>query len=160
MVLMREMPVKAAAKILGEHDTRLWRVLLHYVEVARTKEDHSQVRQVGVDETSHRRGHNYVSLFADLERSKVLFATPGRESKTVARFKADLETHGGKADQVREFSLDMSPAFRAGIEANFPSAEMTLDKYHVVQRLTQALETLRREEQRSHPELKKTTTSG
>jgi transposase len=156
MVLMREMPVRAAAKILGEHDTRLWRVLLHYVEAARAKEAHSQVRQVGVDETSHRRGHHYVSLFADLERSKVLFATPGRESKTVARFKADLEAHGGKADQIREFSLDMSPAFRTGIEGNFPSAEMTLDKYHVVQLLNQALETLRREEQRSYPELKKT----
>jgi len=31
MALMREIPVRAAAKILGEHDTRLWRVLLHYV---------------------------------------------------------------------------------------------------------------------------------
>lgn len=156
MALMREMPVRAAAKILGEHDTRLWRVLLHYVEAARARQDHSQVRRVGVDETSHRRGHSYVSLFADLERSKVLFGTPGRESRTVERFKADLEAHGGKAEQIREFSLDMSPAFRIGIETNFPRAEMTLDRYHVVQLLNQALETLRREEQRSHPELKKT----
>jgi transposase len=156
MVLMREMPVRAAAKILGEHDTRLWRLLLHYVEAARSREDHAQVRWVGVDETSHRRGHSYVSLFADLERSKVLFATPGRESATVERFKADLEAHGGKTEQIREFSLDMSPAFCAGIETNFPRAEMTLDRYHVVQLQNQALETLRREEQRSHPELKKT----
>jgi hypothetical protein len=41
MVLMREMPIRAAAKILGEHDTRLWRVLLRYVDAARAKEDHS-----------------------------------------------------------------------------------------------------------------------
>ncbi len=40
----------------------------------------------------------------------------------------------------------MSPAFRTGIETNFPGPEMTLDRYHVVQRLNQALETLRREE--------------
>ncbi len=50
----------------------------------------------------------------------------------------------------------MSPAFRTGIETNFPGAEIPLDRYHVVQLLNQAMETLRREEQRSHPELKKT----
>ncbi len=126
MALMREMPVRAAAKILGEHDTRLWRVLMHYVGAARAEQDHSQVGRVGVDETSHRRGHSYVSLFADLERSQVLFATPGRESRTVECFKADLEAHGGKAEQIAEFSLDMSPAFRKGIETSFPTAGMTL----------------------------------
>jgi transposase len=35
MVLMREMPVKAASRIVGEQDTRLWRVLLHHVDDAR-----------------------------------------------------------------------------------------------------------------------------
>ncbi len=100
MALMREMPVRAAAKILGEHDTRLWRVLLHYVDAARAKQDHSQVRRVGVDETSHRRGYSYVSLFADLERSKVLFSTPGRQGRTVERFKADLEAHSGRLSRL------------------------------------------------------------
>lgn len=114
MAMMREMPVKAAARIVGEHDTRLWRTLLHYVDKARASEDHSGVSKVGVDETSHRRGQSYVTLFADLERSKVLFATPGRDSTTVARFKDDLETHGGAATQIREFTMDMSEAFRRG----------------------------------------------
>ena len=35
MVLAREMPVAAMATLLGEHDTRLWRVIHHYVEQAR-----------------------------------------------------------------------------------------------------------------------------
>jgi len=71
--LMREMPVKAASRIVGEQDTRLWRVLLHYVEIARAREDFSQVSQVGVDETSHRRGHDYVS-----EDGEVLHSLFGR----------------------------------------------------------------------------------
>ena len=33
MLLMREMPVKAASRIVGEQDTRLWRLLFHYVTV-------------------------------------------------------------------------------------------------------------------------------
>jgi hypothetical protein len=37
MLLMREMPVKAATRIVSEQDPRLWRRLLHYVEVARAQ---------------------------------------------------------------------------------------------------------------------------
>jgi len=44
--------VKAIAELIGEHDTRLWRILHHYVKEARDKLDYSKVRQVGVDETS------------------------------------------------------------------------------------------------------------
>src|SRR5437660_113935 len=154
MAMMREMPVKATGKIVGEHDTKLWRVLHHYVDEARAKEDFSQVRKVGVDETSHRRGQDYVTLFADLERSKVLFATPGRDHGTVERFKEDLEAHGGAAGQVAEFTMDMSEAFRTGVETNFEKAAMTVDRYHVVQLLNQAMDEIRRAEQRRNPDLK------
>jgi len=37
MALVREMSVVAVAKLIGKHDTKLWRVLRHYVEEARTR---------------------------------------------------------------------------------------------------------------------------
>jgi len=37
MTLSRSMPVKTMAKFVNEHDTRLWRVLHHYVDDAREK---------------------------------------------------------------------------------------------------------------------------
>ena len=61
MLLCAEMPVDAMADLLGEHDTRLWRVLMHYVEQAHAKSDWSAVRRIAVDETSARRGHRYVT---------------------------------------------------------------------------------------------------
>jgi hypothetical protein len=67
MALVREMPVKVAAALLGEHDTRIWRVLDHYVQSARAQEDHSEVKRVGMDETSARRGQDYISLFFDMD---------------------------------------------------------------------------------------------
>ena len=33
LVLAKEMPVNAVARIVGEHDTRIWRILRHYVEL-------------------------------------------------------------------------------------------------------------------------------
>ncbi len=156
MLLMREMPVKAASRIVGEQDTRLWRLLLHYVEVAREREDFAAVSQVGVDETSHRRGHDYVSVFVDLDRAKVIFATPTREKKVMAEFKTDLEAHAGKAERVINFSADLWRPYRDGIQENFPNAALTIDRYHVIQLLNQAVDEVRRREQRSQPGLKKT----
>jgi len=61
MMMAKAMPVKSMANIVKEHDTRLWRVLTHYVHESRQGSDFSAVTQVGVDETSSKRGHNYVS---------------------------------------------------------------------------------------------------
>ncbi len=90
MALVREMPVKAAAALLGEHDTRIWRVLDHYVQRARAQEDHSEVRRIGIDETSARRGQDYVSFFFDLDQRRLLFGTEGKDHETVKAFTEDL----------------------------------------------------------------------
>ena len=78
LTLAAHMPVRAIARLLGEHDTRLWRILHHYVDFSRAERDDSAVREVGIDETASRRGHNYVSLFVDLDEAKVLYVAEGR----------------------------------------------------------------------------------
>ena len=52
MALVSAMPVNAVARLVGEHDTRLWRVIHHYVERARTDTDLSAVSRVAIDETA------------------------------------------------------------------------------------------------------------
>ena len=154
MVLAKAMPVKTIAAFVNEHDTRLWRILHHYVDEARKDADHSKVKQVGVDETSRRRGHNYVSLFVDLEESRVLFATDGKDASTVKRFKQDLIEHGGDPGAIEKMCCDMSPAFISGVEKQFPEAHLTFDKFHVIKILNDAVDQVRREEIKDRPELK------
>src|SRR6476660_7702856 len=48
------LPVNAVARLVGEHDTRLWRVIHHDVDRARAKADLSTVRRVAIDETAAR----------------------------------------------------------------------------------------------------------
>lgn len=153
MTLAKSMPVKTMAKFVNEHDTKLWRVLHHYVDDAREKADHSQVKQVGMDETSRRRGHNYVSLFVDLDGPRVLFATDGKDASTVKRFKQDLIDHGGNPSAIEEMCCDMSPAFISGVEKQFPVAHLTFDKFHVMKILNDAVDQVRREEIKDRPEL-------
>lgn len=150
------MPVAAIARMVDEHDTRIWRVLEHYVKVARASLDFSAVTRVGVDETSARRGQDYVSLFMDLDTPRVMFATHGRDAATVARFVEDLAAHGGVADQIVNACCDMSPAFIRGIADHLPQAEITFDRYHVVAQLSDAVDQVRRGERTSAPELART----
>jgi transposase InsO family protein len=57
------------AEIVDEHDTRLWRVLDHYVSWAVEGLDLSEVEQIAADETSARRGHDYIIFIERLWRS-------------------------------------------------------------------------------------------
>lgn len=150
------MPVFKIAAMVSENDTRLWRVLKHYVKEAREKADYSSVKKVGVDETSRRRGHNYISVFADLDAPRVLFATEGKDAETVEKFKSDLIEHNGDPGAIEEICCDMSPAFTKGIESEFPDSQITFDKFHVVKILNDAVDQVRRQEIKLRPELKKT----
>lgn len=66
-----------AAQMLRVADKQLWRRNEHYVEQARARQDMSQVRIVGGDETSVCRGQQYITVVHDLDAKQLLFATPG-----------------------------------------------------------------------------------
>jgi transposase len=156
MSMAKEMPINAVARIVGEHDTRIWRILNHYVEQARSAQDYSDVSVIGVDETSSRRGHNYITVFMDMDKSKVLFATPGKDSGTLTMFKKDLEAHGGRAENITQACCDMSPAYIRGIEDTFENCSITFDRFHIMKVINESLDEVRRQEQATRPELKKT----
>ena len=155
MTLAKAMPVKTIASFVGEHDTRLWRIIHHYVNKGRSEADYSQVKKVGFDETSSKRGHNYVSLFVDLEGPRILFATEGKDSSTVERFKQDLTEHCGCEENIDQMCCDMSPAFIKGVREQFPEAQLTFDKFHIMKVINEAVDEVRRQEQKDRPELAK-----
>ena len=156
VLMAQHMTVKAIADMIGEHDTRLWRVLEHYVLEARSNEDYSEVKSVGLDETSRAKGHNYVSVFIDLDKSKVIHVCEGKDASTLDSFKTDLELHKGSSENIDNFCCDMSPAFISGIEDKFPNASITFDKFHVMKLMNEAIDEVRREEQSHNSLLKKT----
>ena len=156
MTLMTSVPVFRVAAMIGEHDGKLWRVLHHYIEEARARMDVSDVTRVAIDETAARRGHDYISLFVDIENAKVIFATPGKDAATVAAFAEDLTAHGGDPAAVEEVCIDMSPAFIKGVAESLPKAEVTFDRFHAVKIVNDAVDQVRRAEQKGQPLLKGT----
>lgn len=155
MTMARDMPVNVIARLLTVNDKRLWRIITAYVDAARSQEDFSQVSHIGIDETSVRKGHKYVSFFFDLARRKLLFGTEGKDHTTISRFVSDLQTHGGKPQQITDAAIDMSKAFIKGIQEQLPNAVITFDKFHLIKLMNDALAKVRAEEAREFPEFLK-----
>ena len=136
------------------HETKdeTWRHLDFFQHVEAL--DLSQVRRIAADETSARRGHDYVSLFVDMARRKVIYVADGKDAATVKEFADFLEAHGGQREAVTDASIDMGAAFEAGIKANFENAEVTFDKFHVIKLANEAVDQVRREEARNNFQIK------
>jgi transposase len=149
LMMAREMPVRALARALHVHDTRLWRLIHAMVAEARRSVDMSRVKTLVVDETSRAKGHQFMTLFVEPgeEEARVLYATQGRDHTTFARFSKDLKGHGGDPLRVKDVCMDMSEAFRKGAEETLPKAEITYDRFHVVKLAGEGVDAVRRAEQ-------------
>ena len=152
--MARHLPAGTLAEQLDETDTRLWRSVAHYVDEARRLEDYMGVEAIGIDGTS-RRGHNYITVVADLVEHDVTDVTPGEDPATVERFARDFMDHNGVPEYVRLVACDMSLGFRKGIREHLPHARRIVDRFHVARHANEAVDKAGKTEGRSNPLLKR-----
>jgi len=148
LTLMREMPVRRAGEILGETDTRLWRMLSNQVKAAHAALDFSEVVQIGVDEMNRRKGHEYLTVFADLLERRVLFATEGKDHTTFTAFVEELMRHNEHPHAIEQVAMDLSAAYRKGATQTMRNAELVYDPFHVRALVGRAVDEVRRQEAR------------
>ena len=146
LALCRNLPVRQAAGLLRCADKQLWRRIEFYVSQARALESFAGVHIVGIDETSLRRGQNYITVVHDLQAKRLLFATEGRDHRTVVDFVADLKAQGGDPAEVRHVCMDMSAAYAKGVSLALPEAQISYDRFHVVAMAMEAMDQVRRAE--------------
>lgn len=154
LALAQQMTFAAVARTVGESWHRVQAICARYVELAVAEADLSEMTALAIDETSYRRGHNYLTIAADAEERKVVFVTEGRDAETIARLAEHLTEHQATPEQVSSVSIDMSPAFIKGVTEHLPNARITFDKFHVVAHASAAIDKTRRLEQKTDPDLK------
>ncbi len=114
----------------------------------------TKLKKLGMDETSSRKGHRYVTLAVDLDERRVVHVTEGKDKATVKAVKEHLESKGLDIKQVKHASMDMSPSFISGVNEYFPEAEIHFDRFHVVKLLNEAMDEVRKLERKEHDALK------
>jgi transposase len=154
LTLAQQMPFSAVARTVGESWHRVHAICKRYVELALAEIDLSGMASAAVDETSYKRGHNYITLVADADERKVVFVTEGKDGATLEQFAAHLQSHNATPEQITSVSIDMSPAFIKGVTEHLPQARITFDKFHVIAQASSAVDKMRRIEQKIDPDLK------
>jgi transposase len=152
LLLLRDLPVNALARFVGETDTRLWRMLQRHVDKARAQKDMSQVEHVCCDEVAVRKGHQYATVFADSQRRDVLLVTPHKDELTWYHFREELKVHGGDLAKAKTATMDMSAAYQSGARNFAPQATVVFDHFHVIKLANDALDEVRRLETRASAE--------
>ena len=137
--------VAEVAKQLDIYPQRLWRIIkAHGKKILQQELDMSKVRRIGYDETSRKKGHDYITCFIDLDTGNLLYVVEGKGAETVVEFEQELKTQGLDKEKISDISIDMSPAFISGAEKVFPNAAITVDKFHVSQLVQKAFDSVRK----------------
>jgi transposase len=93
------------------------------------------VRVLGIDDFSFRRGRNFGTILLDLERQKVIDLLPDIRKETVAQW---LQKH----PEIEIISRDRAGAFAEAARVAAPNALQIADRFHVSQNLWDACEAL------------------
>lgn len=149
MLILADMPIAKAASLLRCDEKSLVKIMRHWVNKAVGSMDLSDVAMLAIDETSFKRGHKYVTLIIDAAKRRVLDVEKGRDMDTVRLFAEKLSAKGGSPEKITAVTSDMSKTFLPSIAKNFPNAENIIDKFHVKKVLIDALDEIRKAEQKS-----------
>jgi transposase len=106
-------------------------------------------KQIGVDETSFRKRHDYVTVVSDKASAKVLHVADDRTKESLSGYYERL-TDEQKAG-LESVSMDMWPAYINATLEHIPEAEekIAFDKFHVAKYLGEAVDKVRRQEHKA-----------
>ena len=145
-LIEEETPVNSVAKTVKEYPNRIWTIFRHWVSCGKCSLNLSDVRRIGVDETSRRKGHSYITQFVNLDTRETIFVCPGKDAETFRLFTEWLIEHGGDPSLIEVVAMDMSNAFTSGCMKYLPNAHIVYDKFHMVQEANKRLDEVRKAE--------------
>jgi transposase len=132
------------ARLFGVHWNTVAAAVRQAVAYGLDHREIGRVLYIGIDELSRRRGHVYVTNVYDLEGKRLLWSGEGRGKETLERF---FEAHGDALkDKVIGVCCDMWQPYIEVLRARCPQALLVFDKFHLIQKLLQAVDEVRRRE--------------
>ncbi|MFN8278440.1 MAG: ISL3 family transposase [Chitinophagales bacterium] len=148
--------LSAAGRLLGIDGRIIGRIIRRYVEEARYSQPLEQVRVMGVDETSSRKGHNYLTVLTDMEQKKVVGIGVGRNEKAFLAALQQCAVRQVEPQKVEKVVMDLSPSYKAAVSTHLAAAEIVFDRFHLEQLVSKALDEVRRKEAAHSKQLKNT----
>jgi len=116
----------------------------YVVDFGLARRDLSCITHIGIDEISRQKGHVYLTNVYDLRTGTLIWSGEGRTKDTLNAF---FEFFGPeRTAKLVGICSDMWPSYFETIKAKAPQATLVFDKFHIVRKLTEAVDSVRRQE--------------
>jgi transposase len=154
-LLQNGQSMSKTGKLLGVDGKLICRIMRHYVEKALLNEDLVPVRKIGIDETSVKKGHQYMTVVVSLDEKKVIGVAEGRDEGALAEALGEAEDRGAEITSAEAVSMDLSPAYTAAVQTLLPDTTIVYDRFHLEQMVSKAVDEVRKIEASHNKELRK-----
>jgi len=145
MVLEAANNIQKAGKLLKLNWGATQQIMDRAVARGLERRDLGELRELGIDEKSFRRGQDYISVLNDLApgKGRVIEVVKGRTEKDASELLASL---GSRRERIDAIAMDMWPAFINAARNELPGSAIVFDKFHVSSYLNKAVDQVRRGE--------------
>ena len=139
--------VKKAAELLGLSWDTAHTLMERAVARGLARRQEEPIEYIGIDEKSFGRAQDYVSLMVDIDRSRVLEVAKDRTTESCNQLWSSLSE--AQKSGVLAVVTDFWRAFSNSTREQAPQAELVHDRFHVSQYLVEAVDLVRRKENKS-----------
>ena len=146
---LQEASVSAVARLMGVSWNAIDGIMQRAVERGLARRSKQRVAHIGVDETSFRKRHDYVTIVSDTKSGTVLHVGEGRKKASLQDWYTGLSS--AQLEDIKSISMDMWPAYINATLAHVPGADqkVAFDRFHVAKCLGDAVDKVRRQEHRA-----------
>lgn len=93
------------------------------------------VTHIGIDETSSKKGHEYLTIVTDRVQQKVVGIGIGRDAESVNEAFQEIETREGNLAKIKTATMDMWRAYILGVSTHLSKANIIFDRFHLASNL-------------------------
>jgi len=129
--------MRIAWRTVGAIITRVW------ADVEAIHDRFADLRRIGIDEISYKRGHRYLTVVVDHDSGRLVWAAPGRDKATLEAFFDALGEQRCKL--ITHVSADGADWISTVVAERCENAVRCADPFHVVRWATNALDEVRRQ---------------
>lgn len=142
----QDTPQKVVAKELGVPESTLSDQLHRAIERKREGHKIRGLKTIGIDEISYAKGHKYATIVYDLDRACVVWTGTGKARETINQFFEQLSDY--QKSKIQWACCDISDAYIGAIKHYCKKAKLVLDRFHIVKKLNEAVDEVRKEQWR------------
>lgn len=139
--LLKLTTIEGAARLLGVSWDLIKDIHKTWLQKRYRRLPFKEVRYLGIDEFSIKKGHSYLTIAVDLESGRILYSAEGKSSETLRPL---IEKLKRQAPHLKAIALDMNWGYLSALSQQLPQVDLVYDHYHISALFNHELDRLRR----------------